>query len=95
MSNIGKLILGFFILATCFIGAMMIFAQMSLNPIGQMNIGNITNETLNASSDINQTIGLVSGTSSVATSAGIMMLFVLGALIIISAIALIAGRRHG
>jgi len=91
MASIGKLIFGFFIIATCFVGAMMIFAQQASTPLTGFTIGN-TSEMLNNTSAINQTTGLVSSATSFGTGAGVVMVFVLGALIIIAALALIAGR---
>ena len=91
MASVGKLIFGFFILATCFVGAMMIFAQQSKVVLSDFTIGN-TSEMLNNTSAINQTTGLVASTTSFGTGAGVIMLFIIGALIIIAALALIAGR---
>jgi len=92
MSSVGKLIFGFFILATCMVGAVMIFAQQASTPMSNFTIGN-TSEYTCSTSIINQTAGLVTGTTSFATTAAIIMLFIIGALIVLAAIALVAGRK--
>lgn len=92
MASLGKMILGFMICGLCLVGAVMIFAQQSSTPIGNMTIGGNDVYT-NSSSFVNQTTGLVSQTTSFGTGAVVIILFVFGALIIIGALALIAGRR--
>ena len=91
MAQLGKLILGFFVLATCFIGLIVILSQSNLTGFTQVNIG--VSEFNNSSTMTNQTLELVSSTTTFGTSAGIIMLFILGAMIIIAALTLLAGRH--
>lgn len=92
MSSVGKLIFGFFILAICFVGAVMIIAQEASTPFGNVTIGDTGTITCSTSM-INQTAGLVSSTTSFGTGAGVVILFIIAAFIILAALALIAGRK--
>lgn len=91
MAQLGKLIFGFFILATCFIGLIVILSQMNLTGFTEVNIG--VTEFTNNTTMTNQTLELVSSTTTFGTTAGVVILFILGALIILAALTLLAGRH--
>jgi heme/copper-type cytochrome/quinol oxidase subunit 4 len=89
MTSLGKLIFGFMVIGICIVGTIMILAQLNNSSYGGMNIGNTSiNTTM-----LNQTSGLLSQTTSFGSTAVVVILFVLGALIIIGSLALIAGRK--
>jgi hypothetical protein len=89
MTSVGKLIFGFMVIGICIVGTIMILAQLNNTSYGEMNIGNNSiNTTM-----INQTGNLLSQTTSFGSTAVVIVLFILGALIIIGSLALIAGRK--
>jgi hypothetical protein len=92
MTSMGKMIFGFMIIGLCLVGTIMIFAQQASTPIGNLTIGN-TDEYMNTSSTVNQTATLVSETTTYGSGAVVVVLFILGGMIVIGAIALIAGRK--
>lgn len=92
MTSLGKMIFGFMIIGLCLVGTIMIFAQQASTPIGNLTIGN-TSAYMNSSSIINQTSVMVSETTTYGTGAVVVVLFILGGMIVIGALALIARRK--
>ena len=91
MASVGKLILGFFVMGICLLGALMIYAQQASIPIGQLNIGNVSDFT-NSSSAINQTSQLVVQTTNYSIGTGALFLLIIAASIIIATISLLVKR---
>jgi len=77
----------------CMAGMVMIFAQQATTPATGFNIGNGTNVSLDNTSAINQTTQLLVSTTSSGSGAGIAVLFVIAALVTISALAYLVVKR--
>jgi hypothetical protein len=91
MASVGRLILGFLIAAICFSSALAILALQMGEPLPAVNIG--TNDIYtNVSSGVNVTTELLATTGSYGTGFVVVILFVLAALIVLAAVALI-GRK--
>jgi hypothetical protein len=89
--SFGKVIFGFFIIGICMVATMMIISQNASTPMGEFNIGNGSAYTDNTSM-INQTAQLVESSTSIGTGAGVAVLFIVGAIAVLGAIAFIVRR---
>ena len=92
MPQIGKFLFLFAIASICFAGALSIFSMQMSTPIPIVNLGD-TDVYTNVSSGVNVTGELLANTGSYGLGASVIILFILSAIIVLMALALV-GRKH-